>query len=107
MANTSEATVSMVTDREYGPDVLEAAAGVLGRLGRVHLERGKAIICVVGEELRGRAGVLGRIFEAVARRSIKARMVSQSDSEINVSFLVDNSQIRPAVTALHEILLGS
>jgi aspartate kinase len=71
------------------------------------MERGKAIICVVGEELKGRTGVISRIFGAVADQSIKARMVSQSASEINVAFLVDNSEIEPAVRALHRMLLTS
>jgi aspartokinase len=32
-------------------------------------------------------------------------MVSQSASEINVAFLVDNAELEPAVRALHDLLL--
>lgn len=52
-----------------------------------------------------RAGVLARIFGAVANRGIKARMVSQAASEINVAFLVREDEIAPAVRALHDLLL--
>jgi len=105
MANTSEATVSLVTDSGVDEPRLEAALAELADLGLVEAERGKAIVCVVGQELKGRAGVLGRIFGAISARGIKAKMVSQSASELNVGFLVDEAEITTAVRALHELLL--
>jgi aspartate kinase len=105
MAATSEATVSLVTESGVGRGRLEEARAALEGMGRVRIETGKAVICVVGEELAGRAGVLARIFGAVSVLGIKARMVSQAATEINVAFLVDNAEIAPAVRALHDLLL--
>ncbi len=105
MATTSEASVSMVTDQPYEADMLEEAIEDLKRLGQVSIEREKAIICVVGEEMKGAAGVLGEIFSAISAEDIKARMVSQSASETNVAFLVDNNEIEPAVRALHALII--
>jgi aspartate kinase len=107
MAATSEATVSLVTESGVDGDRLEEARAALEGLGRARVEAGKAIICVVGEELAGRPGVLARIFGAVSAQGIKARMVSQAATEINVAFLVDDAEIEPAVRALHELLLES
>ena len=104
MAATSEATVSMVTDRHYDGAVIERALEALGELGAATVEHRKAIICVVGQELRGQVGVLARIFGALSTNGIKAKMVSQSSSEINVAFLVDNEEIEPAVRALHALI---
>jgi len=70
------------------------------------LKKEKALICVVGEELKGNPEVLGDIFTAVGKSGIKARLVSQSASEINIAFLVDNSQIDGIVMHLHAILVG-
>jgi aspartate kinase len=105
MATTSEATVSMVTDRSYAGTELDAAIAALGELGVASVERGKAIVCVIGEELRGQVDALGRIFGSLTDRGIKARMVSQSASEINIAFLVNNPQIEEAVRALHALLI--
>lgn len=105
MATTSEATVSMVTDRDYSGGQLQAAVGPLQALGEVEVQNEKAIICVVGEELRGCDDALSRIFAKVASQGIKAKMVSQSASEINIAFLVDNNQIEPAVRALHTLIV--
>ncbi len=105
MATTSEATVSMVTDRSYSGAELESAIAALAELGEATVEHGKAIICVIGEELKGQVDVLGRVFGNLTARGIKARMVSQSASEINVAFLVDNSQIEESVKALHALVV--
>ena len=95
-----------MTDRPYPEDVLAAAARELDELGDVRIERGKAVVCVVGEELRGQVGALSKIFGVVAAGGFKARMVSQSASEINVALLVDEAQIEPTVLGLHDLLLA-
>jgi aspartate kinase len=105
MATTSEATVSMVTDRDYSGEPLERALKALSELGEAAVEHGKAIVCVVGEELKGRVDVLGRVFGSLTQTGIKAKMVSQSASEINVAFLVDNDEIETAVRALHALIV--
>ncbi|MFH1436189.1 MAG: aspartate kinase [Pseudomonadota bacterium] len=104
IAATSHCGVSFVTARPYESGVLEPAAAELGGLGEVAMEMDKAVVCVVGEELRGNHEVLGKVFKTLGESGINARMVSQSASEINVAFLVDNAQIDPAVTALHGLI---
>jgi aspartate kinase len=104
MATTSEATVSMVTNRNYAGERLDEALEALSGLGEASAEQEKAIICVVGEELKGEVDVLGRIFGRLTERGIKAKMVSQSASEINVAFLVDNREIESSVRALHSLI---
>jgi aspartate kinase len=106
MAATSEASVSLVTDRAYSPEQVEPAFAKLREFGRASLERDRAIVCVVGEELRGRPEVLGRVFDALGAAGVKAQMVSQSASQINVAFLVNNSEIPAAVKSLHGLLMG-
>jgi len=106
IAATSVSSVSFVTDGNYPDGLLQKAVEELKELWSVSLERDKAIVCVVGEELRAGAGSLGRIFTVLGEQGVKARLVSQSASELNVAFLVDNSEIKPAVTALHDLLLN-
>jgi aspartate kinase len=106
IAATSESSVSFVTNRSYPEEVLCRVSTNLEQIGTVSIEKEKALICVVGEELKGNSKVLGDIFTAVGKAEIKARMVSQSASEINIAFLVDNSQITDIVMHLHAILIG-
>lgn len=106
-ATTSEATVSLVTASGCDAELLEAARDDLAELGEVEIEKSKAIVCVVGEELAGAVGALEKIFGALSRSGIKAGMVSHSASEINVGLLVDEEEIEPTVRALHDLLLAS
>ena len=105
MAVTSEASISLITDRAYTDEELAPALAGLERIAQVSLEREKAIICVVGEEMKGNAAILGNIFQVLGEEGINARMVSQSASELNIAFLVDNSQIIRTVRALHNLVL--
>lgn len=105
IAATSVSSVSLVTDGTYPDRVLDQAESELSKLWSVKLEKEKAIVCLVGEELRTRPEALGLVFTALARTGIKARMVAESASEINVAFLVDNTEIGPVVKALHGLLL--
>jgi aspartate kinase len=107
LAATSEATVSMVTDRAYTDDELAPALEEIGRHGDVTVERDLAILCVVGEEMRGRAGAAGRILAVLGDAGVNARMISQSASELNVAVLIGNAAITTAVRALHRMLIGS
>lgn len=104
MATTSEASISLITDRAYTDEELAPALADLDTVAEVSLEKEMAIICVVGEEMRGNAVILGEIFNAIGSERVNARMVSQSASELNIAFLVDNSQIGRAVRALHRLV---
>lgn len=105
IAATSESSVSFVTDQSYSEELLCKASAGLEQIGAVYIEKDKALICVVGEELKGNPKVLGDIFTCVGKAGIKAKMVSQSASEINIAFLVDNPQIISTVINLHNILI--
>jgi aspartate kinase len=107
MATTSEATVSLVTDRDYDDATISQATRDLEDLGTVQIHRGQAIVCVIGEELKGRVRALEEVFRLLGAKGIKARMVSQSATEINIAVLIRNEEIPTAVTSLHELILNA
>jgi aspartate kinase len=60
----------------------------------------KAIICIVGDEMRNTPGVAARIFNAI--KDVNIAMVSEGASEINLSLVVDEDQVEDAVRQLHK-----
>jgi aspartate kinase len=106
MVVTSEASISIITDRDYAEDEIAPAIARISQHASVCYERSMAIICVVGEEMKGKPEVLGKIFSCVGEEGVKARIVSQSASELNIAFLVRNSEIEKTVKALHSLILG-
>lgn len=93
---TSEVSVSLTI--ESGA-LTERLVEELGELGAVEVNRNRALICVVGEALRGTPGVAERIFRAVAPLNVE--MISQGASRINVTLVVADEQAAEAVRRLH------
>ena len=104
MISTSEVSVSVTTD---SPRNLPAVEAELREFAEVRVEAGKSILCLVGSGLRDASDVLSRVFTTLERASIPARMVSVGASRINVSLLVDESDERRAVQALHREFFGA
>lgn len=99
---TSEVSVSLTVD---DPTPLPAIAAELARLGDVHVEDDCAIVCVVGEGLRGRPGVAGRVFGALG--GINVALISQGASSTNLTFAVAGADVAEVVTRLHAAFFGA
>ncbi len=96
MVSTSEVSISVTVDsNERLPEI----CAELSKIADVKMEGHKALICMVGEDIRGRSGISGRVFSAI--RHVNVRMISQGASEINMSFMVEESDVDEAIRALH------
>ncbi len=96
MVSTSEVSVSLTVDSN---EKLPAIAADLSRLADVKYEGRKALVCVVGEDIRGKSGMAAQLFTAI--RHINVRMISQGASEINMSFMIEEDDADEAVRSLH------
>jgi aspartate kinase len=98
LVSTSEVSVSVITDGAR--DVTELLDD-LRKLGKVEVETGKAIICLVGENVRGRVGMAASVFNVAASCQVSLHMISQGASEINISFVIEERDVPEVVRALH------
>ena len=58
--------------------------------------------------MRGTVGMAGRTFSALGRESVNIIAIAQGSSESNISFVVEQHDMRKAVVALHrEFSLGA
>ena len=96
MVSTSEVSVSLTVDSN---EQLPVIAADLSRLADVKYEGKKALICMVGEDIRGQSGIAAQVFNAI--RHVNVRMISQGASEINMSFMIDEDDADEAVRSLH------
>jgi aspartate kinase len=88
--------VSLTVDSN---EKLPAIAADLSQLADVKYEGKKALVCMVGEDIRGQNGIAAQVFAAI--RHINVRMISQGASEINMSFMIDEDDADEAVRSLH------
>jgi aspartate kinase len=98
LVSTSDISVSVAVEASRD---LAGLVQDLKRLGNVEVEDKKAILCLVGEKLRGRIGVAARVFGVLAGAGINVHMISQGASEINISFVIEERDIPEAVKQLH------
>jgi aspartate kinase len=97
MVSTSEVRISLTVDsNERLPEVVEE----LSKIADVKMEGNKALICMVGEDIRGHNGIAGQVFTAVSH--VNVRMISQGASEINMSFMINEEDVEEAVRSLHK-----
>ena len=96
MVSTSEVSVSLTVDSN---DKLPAIADDLGKIADVKYEGQKALVCMVGEDIRGQMGISAQVFGAI--KHVNVRMISQGASEINMSFMIEEEDVEEAVKSLH------
>jgi aspartate kinase len=96
MVSTSEVSISLTVDSNQQ---LPEICAELGKIADVKLEGHKALVCLVGEDIRGHNGIAGQVFGAISH--INVRMISQGASEINMSFMIDEEDVEEAVRSLH------
>jgi len=97
VVSTSEVSVSLTVDSNQA---IPALAADLAKLADVKYEGRKAIVCVVGENLREKPGVAALVFRELADKKI--RMISQGASEINLTFVIDEDEVPEVVSRLHK-----
>ena len=97
VVTTSEVSVSLSLDDDTA---LPAIVAELEQLGTVRVEKGRAIICVVGEGLRGTPGIAARVFSTIS--DINVTLISQGASSINFTFAIEETRLEEAVRRLHE-----
>ena len=96
MVSTSEVSISVTVDSNQQ---LPEICADLAKMADVKMEGHKALVCLVGEDIRGHNGIAGQVFGAISH--VNVRMISQGASEINMSFMIDEEDVEEAVRSLH------
>jgi len=100
----SESSISMVVRKnDLDKAITTLDLNLLGKVVKqVSVNDDVAVIAVVGSGMRGIKGVAARVFNAVARRNVNVIMIAQGSSELNLAFVVKDSDCEQAVRALHD-----
>ncbi|MFY0591741.1 aspartate kinase [Roseivirga sp.] len=101
MITTSEVAVSVTIDED---EHLEKIIAELSQLGQVEVDNGQTIICVVGNFVAERKGIVNKIFDAL--EEVPIRMISYGGSRHNISLLTDRVNKENSLKKLNEHLFG-
>lgn len=101
MISTSEVAVSVTIDENKN---LSKILEELNLFGTIEVDDNQSIICIVGNMLSEKEGVLKEVFQSLA--NVPIRMVSYGGSPNNISILVSTSQKDKALNLLNEGLFN-
>jgi len=68
----------------------------------VIIEKQLSIIAIVGENMRKRTGISGRLFNALGSHSINVIAVAQGSSELNISVVISKQDEVRALNVVHQ-----
>ena len=100
---TSEVSVSLTVD---DPSRLEAIVSDLRALGDVSVERNRGIVAVVGGAIADGGEAMARALAALGT-DVRVHMLSLSATGINLTMVVDDDQVKPAMQHLHAAFFGT
>lgn len=72
----------------------------------VAVERGIALVMLVGEGMNHAIGLTGRAGAALGRARVNIEMINQGSSEVSMMFGVKDNEMQPAVQALYAEFFG-
>ena len=106
--SSSEHTITIginVMDKEPAMDAINTEFEYeleRGRIDPLIVETGMTLVAAVGENMRERAGVAGRMFSLLGENGINIRAIAQGSTERNITFVIRTEDTHKALNVLHE-----
>jgi aspartate kinase len=72
-----------------------------GHIEDVSANDSVSVVAAIGDRMRGRPGIAGRVFNALGEVGVNVIAISQGSSERNISFIVSSEEAAEAVRAIH------
>lgn len=101
--NPSESSITIVlknADLHKAVHILEME-GLGKTIKRLDITTDVAVVALIGAGLRGTVGTASRVFTAVRNKDVNVIMITQGSSELNLAFVVKDSDAETVVRALH------
>lgn len=92
---STESAVDMVK-LEFAPEI------ALNQINNISVETDMAIIAIVGENMKRTTGISGTLFESMGKNGINIFAIAQGASELNISFVVKDKDLKKGLNAAHE-----
>jgi aspartokinase/homoserine dehydrogenase 1 len=73
-----------------------------GTVNPLAIEKGLAIVALVGDGMKSHPGTSGKMFGVVGRNGVNIRAIAQGSSERNISAVVASEDVKKVLNVLHE-----
>ncbi|MFV0378624.1 MAG: bifunctional aspartate kinase/homoserine dehydrogenase I [Mangrovibacterium sp.] len=90
------ATAEIAIRTEFEREILS------GKINKVEVESDLSIVAIVGENMKHASGIAGKLFNTIGKNGINIIAIAQGASELNISWVVKNSDLRKTLNVVHE-----
>ncbi len=105
---SSENSISVVVEakdaqnaaREINEEFHNEIAGA--HASPVDIESNMAVVAIVGDRMKHASGVAGTLFNAVGSNGINIYAIAQGASEVNISFVVKDEDLKKTLNVVHD-----
>jgi len=73
-----------------------------GQINKVEVEPKLSIVAIVGENMKHTTGIAGKLFNTLGKNGINVVAIAQGASELNLSWVIKNSDLRKTLNVVHE-----
>ncbi len=72
------------------------------QISTITVEKDMAVVAIVGERMKHTSGVAGQLFKSLGINGINLFAIAQGGSELNISFVIKDIDLRKALNVIHE-----
>lgn len=73
-----------------------------GQVNKIELERNVSVVAIVGENMKHTTGIAGKLFSTMGKSGVNVIAIAQGASELNISWVVKNEELRKTLNVVHE-----
>lgn len=74
----------------------------LRHINNISIENDMSVVAIVGEGMQRTTGISGKLFKGLGKNGINVFTIAQGGSEINISIVIKEKDIRKAMNSIHE-----
>ena len=102
-SNPSESSLSLIVKKsDLEKAVTSLEMNLLGKtIKKIDATPSVSIVAVIGSGMRGTVGVASKVFSAAHKVNANVMMIAQGSSELNLAFVVKDSDCKSVVQSLH------
>ena len=73
-----------------------------GQVNKIELEGNVSVVAIVGENMKETTGIAGKLFSTMGKSGVNIIAIAQGASELNISWVVKNEELRKTLNVVHE-----
>ena len=73
-----------------------------GQVNKIELDKDVSVVAIVGENMKHTTGIAGKLFSTMGKSGVNVIAIAQGASELNISWVVKNEELRKTLNVVHE-----